>query len=235
MTLNNRFLHGAGEIIFLDQGQGLTERVIIDPHWFCTVVMGSLFEPNSSPTYPEGRLTLEQLQQKLQISPANAVFAVQALEKLQLCFKCPDTDEVIVPALLIGADALRQWKTYPTTNFRWVCGRIFVCEQTSVIPPGFFARLQLLLHRDLTVGERSHSVQVGRLWPDAIWVTVNECDFFLQRTTNDQSSEFCVCLCACVGVCVFVLGINDSSWFFWFVCFWFVFFVFLFFFFVLLN
>jgi hypothetical protein len=154
----NRYLHSIGEIIYLGLGQGLDERVIIDPQWFGTTLMGRLSEPqnmrgSSAPhgIGDDGRISRADLVRRLRldkISEQSAEFALLVLEThLRLCSRVDGGGEqYIVPVLLRTPSGLELGFSSPHEGWTAMCGRRFVCtSDIDALSPGFFPKLQSTL------------------------------------------------------------------------------------------
>ena len=146
------YLNSIGEIIYLNRGQGVDERIIIDPHWFCGTVIGKLAEPNKwlpkeLQVGPSAIVSRKFLLAKLRldkISAEGAELALIALEQLLLIDKVVDQpDHYVVPVLLEGNNGagLADWGE--SKDFSVVVGRRFECKNE----PGFFPKLQVALSR----------------------------------------------------------------------------------------
>jgi hypothetical protein len=212
----HRYLHSIGEIIFLGLGQGLQERIIIDPQWFCTTVMGRLSEPQSMQDLSaphrigdDGRISRVDLVKRLQldeISKASAELAMLVLEEhLLLCSRVDGGGEqYIVPVLLRTPSGQELCFEAPHEGWSAVCGRRFVCEgDTEALSPGFFPKLQAALPR--RYGCMGTKYSQGGLW---LVIGMTEVLLWVSPTlTSESCACVCVCVCVCVSSCV-----VDLTW-----------------------
>jgi hypothetical protein len=199
------YLHSIGEIIFLGLGQGLQERVIIDPQWFCTTVMGRLSEPNSMRDRKlpqgigsDGLISRADLVKRLRLDKINGESAALALrvleEHLWLCSRVEgDREQYIVPVLLRTRDGEQLRFGGPHEGWDVVCGRRFECEsELDALGPGFFPKLQAALPRRYgCLG--SHYSQ------GALWIVIGSSEI-LFRVSPKLTSEWCVGGTVCESV-----------------------------------
>jgi hypothetical protein len=188
-------------------GQGLQERIIIDPQWFCTTIMGRLSEPQSmrDPSAPhgigdDGRIGRVDLVKRLrldEISEASADLALLVLEKhLWLCSRVNDggEEQYIVPVLLRTPSGQKLCFGAPHEGWSVVCGRRFVCEgDIDALSPGFFSKLQAALPRQYGCVGTKYS-QGG------LWLIIGRSEVLL-RVSPMLTSEFCICVCVRACVC----------------------------------
>ena len=190
----SRYLHSIGEIIFLDRGDGLDERIIIDPQWFCSTVIGKLSEParwvshSSLQISENGLISTDKLLQKLELhklTKEGANLALAALEKLRLCDKVHEpADHYIVPVLLRGENGVStsDWRDFK--DYKVVCGRRFVCEsKTDALSAGFFPKLQITL-------PKMRGCEDARLGQGAIRMIAKSCGFLIIIAPDSQSKLF---------------------------------------------
>jgi hypothetical protein len=209
-----RYLHSIGEIIFLGLGEGLQERIIIDPQWFCTTVLGRLSEPQSMRVGDaphgvddDGRISRADLVRRLQldeISRESAKLALRALEEhLWLCSRVDDSGEqFIVPVLLRTVPGQDVRFQAPHEGWSVVCGRRFVCEgDADALSPGFFPKLQVVL-------PQRHQCSATKYSQGGLWAIISRSEVLL-RVSPTLTSELCVhvnmrvcvCVCMCVWAC----------------------------------
>jgi hypothetical protein len=200
------YLRSIGEIIFLNRGQGLDERVIIDPQWFCGTVIGRLSEPTEWVSRElrasnGGTISRAALLRKLEldkISGEGAEMALAALEQLLLCDRVSEPpDHYIVPVLLqdgvSGSRLLEMWGD--SRDYGVVCGRRFECaSDIDALGAGFFPKLQIALGKV----QACESVELGQ---GSMCLVVSGCAMVI-LLAKDQQSELGKCLCVCVCVCV---------------------------------
>ena len=204
----SRYLHSISEIIFLDRGEGLEERIIIDPQWFCGTVIGKLSEPTQWTVHlplhtgQDGPVSADKLLQKLELhrlTKESAALALAALEKLRMCDKVHEPpNHYIVPVLLRGENGVTAKDWGDCKDFKVVCGRRFVCEsKVDALSAGFFPKLQIIL-------PKMRGCEAARLGQGSIRLIVQSCDFLI-IVAPDLQSELCsqeVCVCVCVCVCI---------------------------------
>jgi hypothetical protein len=229
VTLEHRYLHSIGEIIFLGLGQGLQERIIIDPQWFCSTVLGRLSEPQSmrDPSAPhgigdDGRISRADLLRRLrldEISEASAQLALLVLEEhLLLCSRVDEgREQYIVPVLLRTPEGQGVRFEAPHEGY-WssVCGRRFVCEgDTEALSPGFFPKLQVALRRkyDCVGAQAFHNVpaepqqhprNVIKYSQGGLWMLIGSSEVLIHILPTLTSECECVCVCVCVCVCAYL-------------------------------
>jgi hypothetical protein len=181
----------------LDLGQGLQERIIIDPQLFCTTVMGQLSEPEalrdrSAPhgIGSDGMITRADFVERLQldkIDRESAQLALQVLENhLWLCSKAEGGDRFIVPVLLRTLSGQREGACFDAPHEAWnvVCGRRFECEgDIDALSPGFFPKLQAVLPQDQACSSVRYS-QGG------LWAIIDSSEVLL-HVSPALTSEFC--------------------------------------------
>ena len=190
----SRYLHSIGEIIFLDRDEGLDERIIIDPQWFCSTVIGKLSEPtrwvshSSLRISQEGLISTGKLLQKLELhrlTKEGAELALAALEKLRLCDKVHEpANHYIVPVLLRGENGVNVKDWGDSKEFKIVCGRRFICEsKIDALSAGFFPKLQITL-------PKMRGCVAARLGQGAIRLIAKSCDFLIIIAPDMQSKFF---------------------------------------------
>lgn len=192
----SRYLSSIGELIFLDQGKGKEELVIIDPQWFCSSVMGRLFEPDSwvedhLHIDEDGSVLLAKLKYKLELSDSNCDFAISTLEHLLLIARIKGRPyHVLVPSLIRSdpAKGFGKWRSQSTATYQWVGGRMFLCTYNCRLSAGMFPKLQALLHRPLLVDGKECEVNVKGLWPGTAIVEVRDVEALI-RASPDQQGE----------------------------------------------
>ena len=198
-----RYLNFIGEIIFLNLDQGLDERIIIDPQWFCSTVIGKLAEPNEwlpeemrvgASAIVSRKFLLKRLQLD-RISAGGVDLAVVALEQLLLIEKVVEQpNHYIVPVLLEGDNGagLADWSK--CKDLPVVVGRRFECRnEHDALGPGFFPKLQVALSRLPYI----ESVRMGQ---GTICLVANSCSVFVGLAKDMRSKWFHYCI---IFVCCF--------------------------------
>ena len=195
-------MHSIGEIIFLNLGKGLQERVIIDPQWFCTSIIGKLSEPSAwiseelrvkgnglvSSDALKTKLGLQNVASKAAaaLSEDGSELVLTALQQLLLCDKVSDPhDHYIVPVLLRSKDnaGLEEWG--PCAAFKHVVGRSLECTNSfDAFSAGFFPKLQVLLPK-LKGCEQACFMQ------GAIILVISGCDCLVTMSPTQQSELMC--------------------------------------------
>jgi hypothetical protein len=200
MPRTRRYLHSIGEVIFVDLGKGLEERIIIDPQWFCSTVLGRLSEPQSMRRSgaphgigDDGRISQADLVKRLQLDKINIKSAELVLtmleEHLLLCSRVVgEKDKYIVPVLLRTPNGQELCFEAPHEGWSAVCGRRFVCESDiDALSPGFFPKLQAVL-------PQQHRCSNTKYSQGGLWAIIGRSEVLL-RVSPALTSKCAVCVC----------------------------------------
>ena len=161
LKLAIKYLHNIGDVFYRDRGP-LSDIIIVDLPWLCHEVLGWLFCPMDMLTaHNMVRMIRFRILSEAGPVPHNdipvknmfentSIRTLDVLQSFELCLGCEiDKDtSYIFPTLLRNKPSTELWT--PNAFFDIHVGVKFTCSSaTTMIPPGFFPRLQIVARQDI--------------------------------------------------------------------------------------
>ena len=223
LKLAMKHLHKIGEVFYDDHGS-LGEIVIIDLPWLCHEVLGWLFCPvemltahnmarmvrfrslaESGPVY-KADIPVVNLFENTQIE------TIDVIEAFDLCASIMDGEQkvYIFPTLLKSTPPDDMWQ--PRPDYEVNIGLRFTCSsEATMIPPGYFGRLQIMCLRDFEI--LASLIAARSIWSNSmifsyagvdvrIWLSENHRSIYVNVRGKSEGKRTCRKVLHCVVAAV---------------------------------
>ncbi len=165
-------------------GELLQEIILIEPRWLLSNVLGQLLNTESA-EQPYGQYSVHYIQTMFPDTDASDI--VQLLEAMDICIQGSVCE---FPSLMRGNAPIGTWEKEDENGNISVYGgvRLQVADYNSLLPLGFFPRVQLSLRRNFQQDVEDPDMDLV-LWKDGAKCVSGNMEALLVVTNEGQSIE----------------------------------------------